>query len=269
MNTTTQWNKLLEDNGENLPLDKAMCLMAHEEDSNIVPENLLGRLDKLTEKLYLPSLSDPFDCIARINLHLFQTHGFKGAVADYYHPHNSQLHYVLQERKGIPISLSAIYMEIARKVGFPMNGIGFPGHFIVQTASPTDPPFFIDSFQGGKILCIDDLQCMLQQYSSQKISLQEAIRPISNQKMLLRMSGNLFYAYQKQQNVEGMLRNIDRMLLLQENAFNLHRIRSQLLAKLGKYQEAAHALEVYLEKNPCPQDLEECIQELSLLKGIG
>ena len=266
---TQQWYSFLEDKGDELPLDEAMFLIAKEEDPTVDIAILRQRMDNITDKLYLPSRQNPFDCIARINIHLFQKHQFTGDVSDYYHPHNSQLHQVLNQRKGLPILLSAIYMEIARRVNFKINGIGFPGHFIIQPAENNEPPFFIDPFRQGKILCPEDLQQMLRQVSQEGPSLKEATQAINNRQIVLRMSGNLFYAYQKRQHPTGMLRNIDRMLVLNHNAYNLHRIRSQILTRLCRYQDAAQALEEYLEKCPVNSDIEECIQELSLLKGIG
>src|SRR5262245_38513606 len=86
---------------------------------------------------------------------LFQQLNFSGDRTDYYSPRNSYLNVVLDRRLGIPISLSVIYLEVGRRLGLPVVGVGLPGHFIVSVTDPSEP-LYLDPFHGGVSLTVDD-----------------------------------------------------------------------------------------------------------------
>src|SRR5262249_17902116 len=94
---------------------------------------------------------DAHDTISAINMVLFDDYGFRGNRENYYDPRNSFLNEVIDRRTGIPITLSVLYMEVGRRIGFEVRGIGLPGHFVVSHQSPAGP-IYIDPFSRGRLL---------------------------------------------------------------------------------------------------------------------
>ena len=106
---------------DELPLDRAASLIAAEEGSKQDPDALVCALDRLAEGLYIPEQASPFEAVARLNHHLFEVHQFKGDVAQFDAPENSLLNHVLERRKGLPVLLSLIAIEISRRVGVELT----------------------------------------------------------------------------------------------------------------------------------------------------
>ena len=250
------------------PLDEAMICIAVDEDQEADRDAILRELDRIASGIHLPYPDSPFDVISRINTHLFDTLGFQGDYDDYHNPQNSLIHKVLESKKGLPIMLSALYIEIARRLDFEVLGIGFPYHFIVQPAHCEPVPFFIDPFYRGKILLEDDLRALLQSYNL-RIPLQEAVAPTSTRQIIQRMSNNLFFSYQKRKDNDGVLRNLERLILISPECPDLFKIRSSLFASMGKIQQAIFSLKTYLECCQDSDDRSECEQRLKMLMKLS
>src|ERR1035438_2223741 len=125
------------------------------------------------------------------NDYLFHELGFRGNDSDYYHPGNSCLDVVLDQRTGIPITLSLVYIEVARRLGRPVFGIGLPGHFVVQY-SDAEYSKYIDPFHGGKLLTEDDCGKLAREITGVDLSTEPStLAPVSNRYILVRMLNNL------------------------------------------------------------------------------
>lgn len=248
----------------NPPLDEAMICVAMDEDEEADRDAVLREIDQIAADIHLPDPENPFDVVSRINTHLFVNLGFKGDYEDYHNPQNSLIHKVLERRTGLPIMLSAIYIEVARRLNFEVLGIGFPCHFIVQPKSYSTRPFFIDPFYQGKILVEADLQVLLKQYKLQ-IPLEKVLTPISNRKIIQRMSNNLYFSYQKCDDKWGVLRNLERLILISPECPDLFKIRSSLLASMGRFNQAIFSLETYLKCCHDSEDRSECERRLKML----
>src|SRR5215510_12513304 len=142
-----------------VPLAEAALLMACEEYPQLEISPYLDRLDDIADvvrpKLY-PGIS-PLDTIETLNDVLFGIEGFRGNTENYNDPRNSFFNDVLERRVGIPITLSAVYLEVARRISFPIFGVGMPGHFLVKYGDRTQE-FFLDPFNGGQILTREDCE---------------------------------------------------------------------------------------------------------------
>ena len=123
--------------GEDSPIeiDRAALLISAEEYPNLVVNDYLGKLDDLAERVRQRLYVDagPHETLARLNQVLFDEEGFRGDDKEYYDPRNSYLSDVIDRRIGIPIILSAVYGEVARRIGFELQGVGFPGPLLVET----------------------------------------------------------------------------------------------------------------------------------------
>ena len=146
------------------PLDLAAAQLAGIEIPDFDPAPVIAQLDSLAQQLdaACPRGASGKQFVAAANRLFFETLGYTGNQADYYDPRNSFLHQVLDRRSGMPITLSVIYMEVARRAGRAVHGIGLPGHFIVQY-SDADWSAFIDPFHGGRLLTRRDCEQLVRE----------------------------------------------------------------------------------------------------------
>lgn len=141
--------------GNDLPLDEACAIIgvALSPTEKVDVEEILQRLDRLASEVDEPTIEALID-------RLFSGVGaFRGNRQDYYSPANSFLHRVLQSRSGIPITLSIVAIEVGRRIGIELSGVGMPAHFIVglKPKEGLVPDLFIDPFHAGQVMDID--QC--------------------------------------------------------------------------------------------------------------
>ncbi|HVO95489.1 MAG TPA: transglutaminase-like domain-containing protein, partial [Terriglobales bacterium] len=107
--------------------------------------------------------ADVYRLLAALNTVLFTERGFRGNRDNYFDPKNSFLNEVLARKTGIPITLSVVYVEVAQRIGLPLDGVGFPGHFLVKHATGGEE-IVIDPFAGGEVRSREDLEGMLRQF---------------------------------------------------------------------------------------------------------
>lgn len=253
-----------------IDLAKAALYIALEEYRDIEPEEYLNILDAMADELRdrLPAQNYPLRIIQTINRYLYEDLQFAGNDADYYDPRNSFLNQVIDRRTGIPISLSLVYLEIAKRIDFPMVGIGMPGHFLIKPDF-ADAAIFVDAFNGGEILFTEDCQDRISQIYGQVMELQPAfLAPVSPRQLLARMLGNLKAIYLQQGDPVRVLRAIERILLLFPGALGERRDRGILYYQLGRLAEARHDLQTYLRNAPNAPDAARVRQLLDRLDGM-
>ena len=239
-----------------IDLAKASLYIALEEYQNCDPEEYLNALDAMAEEVRdrLPVQNYPLRIIQTINRYLYEDLGFSGNEADYYDPRNSFLNEVIDRRCGIPITLSLVYLEIAKRIEFPMVGIGMPGHFLIKPDFE-DAGIFVDAFNGGEILFPEDCKTRLYQIYGQPLDLPARFfAPVSAKQLLGRMLGNLKAIYLNQQDSIRVLAAIDRILLLFPNALGELRDRGIIYYQIGQLTQARRDLETYLTNAPHAED---------------
>ena len=157
---------------------------------------------------------------------------------------------VIEHRKGLPILLSAVMMIAAERIGLKLHGIGFPTHFLVGPAEAL-PRFFIDPFNGGRILRTEQLERWFQRISDRTGDrmppLSWWLKPTSSRQMLSRMNNNLKNSYLRRNDLNGALRCVERLLILTPEAIEARRDRGLLRFELGQEEEGAKDLDAYLE----------------------
>jgi regulator of sirC expression with transglutaminase-like and TPR domain len=154
----------------------------------------------------LPATQYPLKVIQIINQYLYTELKFQGNGTDYYNPANSFLNDVIDRRTGIPITLALVYLHIARSIGFPMVGIGMPGHFLIRPDFE-DSEIFVDAFDRGEILFNEDCRQKLMDIYQQNIPAipPELLQPITNRQFLFRMLNNLQSIYLNQPDFDRAL----------------------------------------------------------------
>jgi regulator of sirC expression with transglutaminase-like and TPR domain len=216
----------------------------------------LGRIDVLAVDVAKRSdcgatVGQPLDAL---NYVLFQRHGFRGNGDDYYNPKNSFLNEVLERRTGIPITLSVLYMEVAQRIGLPLDGVGFPGHFLVKHARGSGE-MFIDPFHQGAVRSREDLRAMLASQYGDAVELQnDFLNPAGKKEILKRMLGNLKGIYAKANDLVRLLSVLDLVLILEPGAVEHIRDRAGVYLRLECFSQARADFESYLRLAPDAQD---------------
>lgn len=241
---------------EEIDLARAALYIAQEEYPRLDTQEYLNALDTMAMEVEerLPSSRYPLRVIQGINQYLYDDLGFTGNQQDYYDPRNSFLNDVIDRRVGIPITLALVYLEIAQRIDFPMEGVGLPGHFLIRPAI-SDMEIFVDAFNRGEVLFAQDCQDKLNQMFQQSVALRpEFLATVSKRQFLARMLTNLKYIYLRKQEVEKSLSVVERILLLFPEATSELRDRGLLYYQLGYYPQATNDLETYLANVPNAED---------------
>ncbi|MGD1712292.1 SirB1 family protein [Dapis sp. BLCC M172] len=241
---------------EKIDLAKAALYLALEDDRKFDPDEYLNALDTMANELQetLPEALYPLRIIKSINNYIYNDLSFTGNRIDYYDPRNSFLNQVIERRTGIPITLSLVYLEIAKRINFPMVGIGMPGHFLIRPDFE-EAGIYVDAFNQGEILFPQDCQERLTKIYGQPVELQpHFLTTVSNKQFLARMLTNLKAIYLNRNEGLKAIAVIDRILLLFPNAVIEKRDRGVLYYQLNLWAEARQDLESYLVNLPQADD---------------
>ncbi len=239
-----------------LDLAAAALEIAAEEYPQLVPGPYLQRLDVLAERVRdrLGDETAPLIVLQELNRVLFEEERFRGNAEAYYDPRNSFLNDVLDRRVGIPITLSLIYLEVGWRLGLPLSGVGFPGHFLVRYEGEV-VRVLLDPFDGGRIRFEDQAQELLDRVYGGLVRLQpEFLESTGKKGVLVRLLKNLKAIYLNSNEDRKALAAIERILLIRPTAVGELRDRGMLLARAGRVAEAIADLETYLNAAPDAPD---------------
>ena len=256
------------DRGEaKIELGRAALTMAAADYPDLDIDVYLARLDQFAAdaRARLGSETDVHRAIAVLNDVLFREHGFRGDRETYFDPKNSFLNEVLDRRTGIPISLSVLYMEVAQRIGLPLHGVGFPGHFLVKYASPNEE-IVIDPFDQGEILSRKNLQTMLNRLYGDKIGFDPDFLAAATKKQILRrMLNNLELIYLRQNELTKGLSVVERLLVLDPSSAQDIRDRGVIYLRLECFKQALEDLQRYLSLSPQAEDAEAIRDQIAVL----
>ena len=241
---------------EQIDLAKASLHYAQAEYPALDIQKYLDILEAIaTEvKSQLSGATYPLKVIKAINFELFDGMGFQGNTENYYAPENSFLNQVIERRVGIPITLSVIYLAVAKRLDFPMVGIGMPGHFLIRPHFE-DAGIYIDAFNQGEILFEQDCQRKLSQIYQQPVKLNpDWLTPVSNRQILARMLNNLKFIYLHKRETTRALATMSGIIKLFPNNAPEIRDRGLLYYQMNRWQEAAVDLEYFLKIAPDSDD---------------
>jgi regulator of sirC expression with transglutaminase-like and TPR domain len=216
----------------------------------------LGRINELALEVSerAGADADVFRSIAALNFVLFSQHKFRGNRDAYYDPKNSFLNQVIERKIGIPITLSVLYMEVAKRIGLAFDGVGFPGHLMVKTIAEGNE-IFIDPFDGGESKSREDLAAMLEQLYGGKVEMRsEFLAPLPKRRILQRMLTNLKAIYARENNLVKTLAVLDRLLILDPASAEDVRDRGVIYSRLECYGQAKEDFERYLQLAPDAED---------------
>lgn len=252
-----------------LRLDEAALAIAAEEYPALDTAAYLAQLDRLAEQVRrrAPAPLRAANTLRALRDVLFVEEGFRGNEKSYYDPRNSYLNEVLDRRLGIPISLSVLFMEVARRVGLVLEGVGFPGHFLVKLKPEVGPEVFIDPYNGGELLSAEECVARFKNVSHGRDFDERFLHGVAPRQILGRMLHNLKRIYVEQGDDVRAFWVIDRLLLLAPDAIDEVRDRGLVEARLGLKPAAARDLEAYLAREPSAADAGDVADLLATLRA--
>jgi regulator of sirC expression with transglutaminase-like and TPR domain len=201
-------------------LARAALLIACEEYPGLDSLRYIAKLEVMAAAVRpaVTTTDDPALKIEYLNAYLFDERGFRGNAEEYYDPRNSFLNDVVDRGLGIPITLSIVYMEVGRRVGMPLQGVGMPGHFIMKYAEPAED-IYIDAFNRGRMLSRQACEQLVQQLYGEAVPFQESfLAPVSKKQILARVLMNLKAIYIHTKEHLKSLSVVERLLIIQPDA---------------------------------------------------
>lgn len=258
----------LRDDGAGVTLDRAALELAAIEFPGLHFEDSLFRLDSLAGQVAsrLSKNAGGIDFIQAANEILFEVLRFRGNGEHYYDPRNSCLNSVLIRRLGIPISLSVIYIEIARRLKRPVYGVGLPGHFIIAYEDAQNR-YWVDPYDGGRILTFADCCALAKQTAGVDLRANPAVlAPVSTRQILVRMLSNLKAIYVRGEAFEKARQVLDLLIDAMPDYAEEYRHRGLVHLRQRNHRAAKADLETYLRLEPFAPEREQVEKQLRLIE---
>jgi regulator of sirC expression with transglutaminase-like and TPR domain len=253
--TSAEFAELMRRRDEDVPLDRAAALLARGVAyPELNPDEVAAQLDDLAAGLMgqLPLGRDPRQIAEALRRFLGDEIGFRGPdsgrEADYYDARNSFINDVLGRRIGIPIALSVIYLEVARRIDFPLVGVGLPGHFLIKHPLGDAPEdgLFLDPFQRGAVLSLGQIRTMFDAHFGGRARFEtHYLGAVTKKQLLTRALQNLKNVYYSRNQLRTMLTVFDYLLLIAPWDLDSRRDRGMLALRLGETALALADLQAY------------------------
>lgn len=248
---------------ERIDLVRAALAIARTDYPELTVETYIHRLDQLAVRVKrrIADIGDTAQTIAALNHVLFTEEDFAGNLQDYYDPRNSFLNEVLDRKLGIPITLALVYMEVARRLGFRVLGVGMPGHFLLKHYDVEGREIIIDAFHRGALLTAQDCQRRLNQLYGSQVPLQpESPVTVNRRQLLTRLLNNLKNIYVGARNFRKALVIVDMVLAIYPRSPEDVKQRAVLRYNLGQLGHALRDFEDYLKMSPEASDADDIRQ---------
>jgi len=258
-------------------LAQAALLIANEEYPDLDIGHYMAKLDYLTQQVRRELGPSNVDIVQQLpqervieamNRVLFDQEHFHGNTGDYYNPCNSFLNDVLEQRTGIPISLSLLYMEVGRRLGVQIEGIGLPWQFVVRCSLPGGM-IYIDPYESGRVLSEQECRERVTRVLKGKVSFDPRwLEPVSHRQLLVRLLSNLKYIYFRQGDYLRALSICDRILLLMPDSAIEWRDRGAIHLQLKNYARSLHDLMAYIKLAPEASDVSRVRRQIKEIRQM-
>jgi regulator of sirC expression with transglutaminase-like and TPR domain len=261
------FEEVLAEKEDSLDLARACLLIAQDAYPELDVERYLGDIERMAIRLRarVAKSGEAEQRVVALNQYLFDDLGYWGNTEDYYDPRNSYLNEVLDRRTGIPITLAILYMELGRRIGLPLEGVSFPGHFLVRLRL-RGGTLVLDPFAGGTPQAEDELRRRLERVVPEQarggvplaeLPLDHFLEPASKRQILSRLLRNLKGIYREADKPERMLQVLNRMLVVSPEASGELRDRGYLYQRLECWRPALKDLTDYLDREPDAPDMDD------------
>jgi serine protease Do len=244
-----------------IDLARAALIIARLDEEDVEVESYVGYVDRMAEEIRgkLPPDATETQKLAALNDYLFQEQGFHGSRTDYYHRANSYLSRVLDDREGLPITLSVLYMELAARLGVKVEGVGLPAHFVVRHVPNAGEPQLIDVFDGAKSLSREQAEKLVLEMTGE-LPEDEDFRAVTARQILQRILQNLLGIAQRSAtgpDRESIHRYTSALVALDPSLVRERGLRAVVRWETGRRDAAVADLQTILDAKPEGIDLDE------------
>ena len=263
--------ELLSRDDPKIELARACLQIAEDAYPGLDVDGYVGEIDRFARRLrarLAPGVAAE-DRVIALNEFVFDDLGFSGNVDDYYNPRNSYLNEVLDRRTGIPITLAVLYMEIGRRIDLPLEGVSFPGHFLVRLPL-RGGTLVLDPFSGGVPQSEDELRERLKRVIPHAggsenpggvpvtdLPLDQFLEPAGNRQILARVLRNLKGVYREKDQPDRLLEVLNRMIIVAPGSAAELRDRGLVYQRLECWRPALKDLTDYMQREPDAADQQE------------
>jgi regulator of sirC expression with transglutaminase-like and TPR domain len=262
--------KALQGKEENIDLVHAALLIARLDNDDLDIGPYRKEIERMARDIQaaLPKDADGPAKLTALNKYLFAERGFHGSRADYYNRSNSYLNEVLDDREGIPITLSVLYMELARRIGLNVVGIPLPLHFVVRYQPDKGEGQFIDVFEGGKSLTRQEANQRVVDQIGESLT-DEQLKPASKKSIIVRMVHNLLGIAGRNRDAPGTLHYLDAILAIDPDAAHDRLMRAVLRYQSGQKKEALEDIDWFTNHDVKGPDAERALELRRIIEREG
>ncbi len=234
---------------DQVDLARAALLIAAIDNPEFNVEDSLQTLDDLAKDFEksLPAGITPADKLTAFHRFLFEEQGFHGSRVNYYNPSNSYLNETIDDREGLPITLSVVYMTLGRRVGLKVEGVGLPGHFVVRAVPEMGEPVLIDPFERGKTLSLDDAKSLVSETG--RTWDDSALAAQTARQIVVRILRNLLNLANESQDPDAALRYVETILALDPESLSDQLLKAVLCYNTQRYEEGIDVTEKLIQSN--------------------
>src|SRR5687767_11091870 len=261
-----------------IDLARACLMIAEDAYPGLDVDRYVGEIERMAIGLRgrMPQKQNAEERVVALNQFLYEDLGYWGNTDNYYDPRNSYLNEVIERKTGIPITMSILYMELGRRIGLPLEGVSFPGHFLVRLKL-RGGMLVLDPFSGGAPQSEDELRSRVKRVipdgvaddlPAAELPLDQFLEPATNRQILSRVLRNLKGIYRESDKPERLLDVLNRMLLVTPDASAELRDRGFIYHRLECYRAALKDLSAYAEREPDAPDLDEVRGKLFELSAL-
>jgi regulator of sirC expression with transglutaminase-like and TPR domain len=256
-----EFEKLAGPNVEKIDLLRAALTIARLDEEDLEVDAYVKYVDRMADEIKkkLPAEATEGQKVSALNDYLFRDNGFHGSRTDYYHRANSYLSRVIDDREGLPITLSVLYIELGSRLGLKIEGVGLPAHFVVRHVPAEGEPQLIDVFEGGEFLSREAAEKKIRELTGEP-PLESHFAAVTDRQILMRILTNLIGNAQQPQkgpDREALIRYESAMLALDPALVRDRGLRAVCRWETGRTAAAVADLQVILDAQPDGIDLEE------------
>lgn len=266
----TELVKSLQGKEDDIDLVHAALLVAKLDNEELDIDPYRKEIERMSREIQaaLPKDADGPAKLAALNMYLFAERGFHGSRGDYYNRSNSYLNEVLDDREGIPITLSVLYMELARRLGLKVAGIPLPGHFVVQFFPEKGEGKLIDVFEGGKTLTREDAGKRIAEQTGEPLTPEE-MKSAGKKAIIVRMLHNLLGIAGRNRDAAETLHYLDAILAIDPDATHDRLMRAVLRYQTGQKKEALEDTDWFTHHNVKGPDTERALELRRVIERDG
>jgi regulator of sirC expression with transglutaminase-like and TPR domain len=253
----TELTGLLKGKEESIDLVHAALLIARLDNDEVDVDSYRAEVERMARKVAaaLPKGASEKQKLQALDRFLFKDKGFHGSRTEYYNRANSYLSEVIDDREGLPITLSVLYLELARRLGVTVEGVGLPGHFVVRHVPKKGAAQLIDVYEGGARMSRDDAARKMLSVTGRELR-DEHLSAVPKRLIVVRMLHNLLNVAQGERDPVGMLRYLDAIVAIEPKAGEERGIRAGLRFRAGDVKGALEDVDWLLDNKPEGIDLD-------------